>query len=55
PNNVLQNSFNGNKIFVGGGCRCQRVIEMLQACCERCNNESTHCGSVAALLKQIKK
>ncbi|KAF2555281.1 hypothetical protein F2Q68_00013131 [Brassica cretica] len=35
--------------------RCQGVIEKLQTCCEKCNNGSTHCGSVAALLKQIKK
>lgn len=36
-------------------CRCVRVIELLQACCEHCNYESTHCGSVSSLLRQINK
>uniref|UniRef100_A0A7N0ZXU3 Cx9C motif-containing protein 4 n=1 Tax=Kalanchoe fedtschenkoi TaxID=63787 RepID=A0A7N0ZXU3_KALFE len=35
--------------------RCRRVIELLQFCCEECDYKSTHCGSVAGLLKQIKK
>ncbi|XP_050209280.1 uncharacterized protein LOC126659991 [Mercurialis annua] len=35
--------------------RCVKVIENLQSCCEKCENKSTHCGSVSSLLKQIPK
>ncbi|CAN1143493.1 Cx9C motif-containing protein 4 [Linum perenne] len=35
--------------------RCQKVIENLQSCCEKCESKSTHCASVSALLKQITK
>ncbi|KAI3720701.1 hypothetical protein L2E82_31693 [Cichorium intybus] len=31
--------------------RCIRVIQLLQSCCEQCENKSTHCGSVSGLLK----
>ncbi|KAJ0078095.1 hypothetical protein Patl1_36804 [Pistacia atlantica] len=34
---------------------CQKVIELLQSCCEKCNYDSTHCASVSGLLKQIGK
>ncbi|XP_062083865.1 uncharacterized protein LOC133790284 [Humulus lupulus] len=35
--------------------KCVTVIQKLQSCCEKCNNNSTHCASVAGLLKQISK
>ncbi|KAJ0010510.1 hypothetical protein Pint_33353 [Pistacia integerrima] len=35
--------------------QCQKVIELLQSCCEKCNYDSTHCASVSGLLKQIGK
>ncbi|EXB29026.1 hypothetical protein L484_018443 [Morus notabilis] len=35
--------------------KCVTVIEKLQFCCEKCNYDSTHCASVAGLLKQISK
>ncbi|XP_044489424.1 cx9C motif-containing protein 4 [Mangifera indica] len=35
--------------------RCQKVIELLQSCCEKCKNDSMHCASVSGLLKQIAK
>lgn len=31
--------------------RCLKVIELLQSCCEKCSYKSTHCASVAGLLK----
>ncbi|RVW25143.1 hypothetical protein CK203_064882 [Vitis vinifera] len=34
---------------------CRRVIELLQSCCEKCEYNSTHCGSVSDLLKQKPK
>ncbi|GJM87844.1 hypothetical protein PR202_ga03839 [Eleusine coracana subsp. coracana] len=35
--------------------RCVKVIQLLQSCCEQCEYKSTHCGSVAGLLKNISK
>ncbi|XP_018502409.2 cx9C motif-containing protein 4-like [Pyrus x bretschneideri] len=32
--------------------KCWKVIEQLQACCEKCTYNSTHCASVSGLLKQ---
>ncbi|PON83921.1 Cysteine alpha-hairpin motif superfamily [Trema orientale] len=34
---------------------CVTVIQKLQSCCEKCDYNSTHCASVAGLLKQISK
>ncbi|KAI3445606.1 hypothetical protein Pfo_002271 [Paulownia fortunei] len=36
-------------------CRCVKVIQLLQSCCEQCEYKSTHCASVSGLLKQINK
>ncbi|MCL7037847.1 hypothetical protein MKW94_025051 [Papaver nudicaule] len=44
---LTKNNFNSQ--------RCQRVIELLESCCENCKYNSTHCASVSGLLKQIKK
>ncbi|CAN6543274.1 unnamed protein product [Malus baccata var. baccata] len=35
--------------------KCWKVIEQLQACCEKCTYNSTHCASVSGLLKQKPK
>ncbi|XP_047958857.1 cx9C motif-containing protein 4 isoform X2 [Salvia hispanica] len=35
--------------------RCVKVIQQLQYCCEQCEYKSTHCASVAGILKQINK
>ncbi|XP_034701414.1 cx9C motif-containing protein 4 [Vitis riparia] len=35
--------------------KCRGVIELLQSCCEKCEYNSTHCGSVSDLLKQKPK
>ncbi|KAF7803597.1 cx9C motif-containing protein 4 [Senna tora] len=35
--------------------RCLKVIEKLEACCEKCSYNSTHCGSLSGLLKQKPK
>ncbi|KAL8160515.1 hypothetical protein V2J09_002052 [Rumex salicifolius] len=35
--------------------RCVHFIEKLQACCEQCKYNSTHCASVSGLLKQLSK
>ncbi|PON48789.1 Mature-T-Cell Proliferation I type [Parasponia andersonii] len=33
--------------------KCVTVIQKLQSCCEKSDYNSTHCASVAGLLKQI--